>query len=46
MAFVYIVFLLPYPALFGSPKMLLSTMPRYYIVFYMAVSVFIAALRT
>eukprot|EP00415_Alexandrium_ostenfeldii_P005012 UN5012 len=45
----YTAFLLPYPGLYGrsfSPKVFVSTLPRYLIVFYMAGASVIAALRT
>mmetsp|Transcript_45740 Transcript_45740/g.135436 ORF Transcript_45740/g.135436 Transcript_45740/m.135436 type:complete len:176 (-) Transcript_45740:101-628(-) len=42
----YLAFLIPYPMWFPSDRMLVSTMPRYFIIKYMVASVVIAALRT
>eukprot|EP00418_Pyrodinium_bahamense_P018577 CAMPEP_0179106236 /NCGR_PEP_ID=MMETSP0796-20121207/49385_1 /TAXON_ID=73915 /ORGANISM="Pyrodinium bahamense, Strain pbaha01" /LENGTH=153 /DNA_ID=CAMNT_0020804259 /DNA_START=197 /DNA_END=658 /DNA_ORIENTATION=+ len=46
-SFMYSAFLAFYPAVFGSPRLLIaSTMPRYLIVEYMIAAVVTAAFRT
>merc|ERR1719359_2752309 len=47
LAFVYVFFLWLYPFVFGKGYVLfVSTLPRYFAVEYMVISVFITALRT
>eukprot|EP00440_Ansanella_granifera_P043314 gb/GFBE01046953.1/.p1 GENE.gb/GFBE01046953.1/~~gb/GFBE01046953.1/.p1 ORF type:complete len:179 (+),score=43.19 gb/GFBE01046953.1/:1-537(+) len=48
LVFAYVFLLILYPALYdmGAPLLFISTFPRYFILYYMAGAVMLAALRT